>query len=94
MDYYLTVIIIIGVLLLGLVATFKPFVGILGVILWLFLLLPIALDPTVIVGMGFNSTSGLSYTLTQSIPELRALSILSAVACTVLTAIGMVNNID
>lgn len=81
LDFNLAVILIFIVFLLGFIAYFVPFVGIIGVMIWMMILLNLAITPTVIIGLGFNATSGETYIITQQILELRALSVISIFVC-------------
>lgn len=53
------------------------------------MILPLIFNPVIIMGTGFNATSGQSYLLTETVTELRTLGILAGfinIACGVIGA--------
>lgn len=93
LDYFLVVIIIIAVFVSGFVAYRIPLIGIVAVLLSFLMLIPVAINPTVIIGTGFNSTTGQSYLITHEATELRTFTVFSIVICLIGTIAGLEKNL-
>lgn len=87
-DYWLAIFIILFVMILGLSGYYVPAIGVIGLILGLVFLIPLMINPTVIIGIGFNTATGLSYSITELVTELRIFSIVSFIVSMLGTITG------
>ncbi len=84
---WINFLVIIIVLFFGIIAYYKPIIGLIGIGLSLIILLPNAINPEFVIG-----TSELNI-ITVILPEVRLLNIFISLICCSLTITGLMKNI-